>query len=630
MWTPNAGYWRNRGGQRPSNHPASVNFGTGVCISFHGQSPATFGAQVRRVLTQRSLANAQTGWWKKILARVGWLWAVLAGFLWLIVGLLVSVLVIAAFVILLLAVLLPIQPLKEALLNLQLKIASTLGDSYMLVSHTSDASSMVGKVLNDGKWLAGRCKIVVVVAHSQGGALAHKALQKEIPPNLRVLFTFGSGLKKLEQLEDIIRPSGDTYLRSAFLTLMVMLSFFLLLVLSVLEVMKQSPSYAAIGIMLILACLALAYLVAGIRDHVREINLPRLKRWIKDLKETPVEWMDCFATADPVSNGLLFDELTVKNSSKEVSNLSSILRDHTSYWANRDQFVTLLIEQLTQPKLRKEAALPPAPELAMGQQNPDWIGIRRRWRLSILSAIKRVAILSVLLAIYREFQFWWSVLSYLSLQIQALMSPIRGKSEPAIGFTVSWPALITLALVLLAYGIARCLWQFWNDAEMRALVEGRISAVKSAEENFYLLAIWVVLVVQLLIDAWVLYRGVPAPLIILLVLSVFLITVTEPRPSTPGNGKPSETGASPGEPISLSDQLSISLRPVVAKLVVSWGCGAAAWEGVVWLVKQFFGGSILGFRPSEAVGLFVAAIALAFIFGRRAWVRVRNRCSLER
>jgi uncharacterized membrane protein len=223
---------------------------------------------------------------------------------------------------------------------------------------------------------------------------------------LRLLFTFGSGLKKLEQLEHI-RLSGGTYLRSAFVTLVAMLVLGLLLALSALAVMKPSfaPSPAAIVIMLVIAVVALVYVVVGIRDHVREIKLPRLQRWIERLKETPVEWVDCFATADPVSNGLLFDEPAVKESSKEVFNLSSILKDHTSHWANRDQFVTLLIEKLTQPKLRKEADLPPASELA-ADQGLDWIGRRRRWRLSILSAINGVAVLSMLLAIYQEFQFW--------------------------------------------------------------------------------------------------------------------------------------------------------------------------------------------------------------------------------
>jgi hypothetical protein len=587
-----------------------------------------FGAQVQRVLAQRSGANAQTSWWKKTLGGVDRLWRVLAAFVGLIVGLLVSVPLLALLAILLLAVLLPIPLLKEALLKLQLKIASTLGDSYMLVSREISQNSIVERVRSDGRWLARRCKVVAVVAHSQGAAVAHKALQEDIsqniPQKLRLLFTFGSGLKKLEQLEH--SRSERTYLLSANATLIALLVFVLFLASFVLGVMKHpfAPSPTASVIMMFVA---LVFLVAGILDDIREINLPHLQRWIQQLKKTPVEWVDCFATADPVSNGLLFDEPAVKELSKEVSNLSSILRDHTSYWANRDQFVTLLIQQLTQPKLRKEAALPPAPELAEGQQSLDWIGRRRRWRLGILSAIGRVATLSVLLAIYREFQFWWSILLYSSFKILAWMSGhITGKSESAIGLTVSWPtlipALILLALVLITYGITRWRWQVWNDVEMRALIEGSISAVKDP------LVLLVGLEVQLLIAGGLLYREIPTFFFIMVLGGVPLtVGLTQPRPSTPRKGKPLEEDAPPGEPLSWSEQLWMFLWQLTPMPLVGFGLGSATWDGVVWLGKRCFGGSILGFRPSEvpreAVGLVVAAVVVAFVIGRRAWGRVR-------
>jgi hypothetical protein len=173
---------------------------------------------------------------------------------------------------------------------------------------------------------------------------------------------------------------------------------------------------------------------------------------------------------------------------------------------------------------------------------------------------------------------------------------------------------------------------------MRALVEhrtlddfrqGRISA-----KAIYRLVVLVGLVVQLLIAAELLYGGVPPSFIIIVLLLGVLGTVewTQPRPSTPEKGKAGQTGASPGGPPSLSDQLSMSLGKVIfGKVIytlgVSFGCGGATWDVVVLLGKWCFGGSILGFRPSEvpseAVGLIVATIALAFVFGPRAWIRVR-------
>jgi len=126
-------------------------------------------------------------------------------FLKLSVGItLATPLLLAALAVLIPTALLPIPQLRELLLTLQLKIASTLGDSYMLVSRPIEAASIVGQVRRDLEWLAKHCNVVAVVAHSQGGAVAHKALQRGAPSNLGLLFTFGSGLKKLEQLEHLI------------------------------------------------------------------------------------------------------------------------------------------------------------------------------------------------------------------------------------------------------------------------------------------------------------------------------------------------------------------------------------------------------------------------------------------
>lgn len=71
----------------------------------------------------------------------------------------------------------------------------------MLLTHPFEAASIVGQVRRNMRWLARRCKVIAVVAHSQGAALAHMALQGGFPGNMHLLFTFGSGLKKLKQIE---------------------------------------------------------------------------------------------------------------------------------------------------------------------------------------------------------------------------------------------------------------------------------------------------------------------------------------------------------------------------------------------------------------------------------------------
>ena len=265
-----------------------------------------------------------------------------------------------------------------------------------------------------------------------------------------------------------------------------------------------------------------------------------------------MRWVDCFASADPVSNGRLLDGRLVEEESKEVCNQSSILNDHTSYWANRDEFVTLLIQQLTQPELRSEAGLPPAPDLALDGRSLDWIGRRRRWRVGILSAISGVGILSVLLAVYQEFQDWWTFLAYWAFQILPQGSRwLGGASEAANGVTVPWPALGFLALVLVPYLITRWRWQVWNGSEMRALVEDRISAVGYPD-----LLVLTGLGVQLLIAVCLLYgRFLPSYAFISVFVGVVLLVIVT-RPSALGNSKPTEAYIPSEKPLTGSEKLS--------------------------------------------------------------------------
>ena len=326
-----------------------------------------FGAPVRRILARRSEASKGDRLWKQSVFWLLWFGRLVGSVIGLIAALLATPLLLGALAILLLVGLLPIQQVREALLKIQLKVASTLGDSHVLVSRPIEAASIVGQVRRDIYWLASRCKVLVLVAHSQGGAVAHQALQGGVPPKLRILFTFGSGLKKLEELKSLL-SSGHSYLRSAVLTLVALLFFglssawfALMLTTKELKTLASHDFVAQVPTMLIYLLLSAVVLYAGLRDHIRGIDLPDLHRWIERLRNK-LHWVDCFASVDPVSNGPVIEMPEVESWSVEVCNQSSFLGDHTSYWANRDQFVTLLISQLAHPQLRNEAGLLPADE----------------------------------------------------------------------------------------------------------------------------------------------------------------------------------------------------------------------------------------------------------------------------
>src|SRR5829696_7135572 len=96
------------------------------------------------------------------------------------------------------------------------------------------------------------------------------------------------------------------------------------------------------------------------------------------------------------------------------------------------------------------------------------------------------------------------------------------------------------------------------------------------------------------------------------------------QPSAPENSKFIGMGASSEETLSEVEKtwswLSSLFSKVIAPPLVSWGCGAAAWEVVVWLGERYFGDSVLGFRPSGVssaiFGLFVALIVVLVIVMR--------------
>src|SRR5262249_38663532 len=160
-------------------------------------------------------------------------------------------------------------------------------------THPIEAASIVSQVRRNIAWLADRCNAIVIVAHSQGGAIAHMALQGDTPPKLCLLFTFGSGLKKLEQLKYLL-STGKTYLRSGVFTVfafpvfsvcLLWLGWFLLRYPGSGDTVNQVPT------MLGWLVFSLILLAAGLRDYVREIDSPNIRRWIQRLTKMPFDWV---------------------------------------------------------------------------------------------------------------------------------------------------------------------------------------------------------------------------------------------------------------------------------------------------------------------------------------------------
>jgi hypothetical protein len=98
---------------------------------------------------------------------------------------------------------LPIPRLRTAILRLQKILLGTVGDSYTLLESSIRGAAMSSRVQHDLRWLHTSVARSVVVAHSQGAAVAHAALQPANAVKPDLFFTFGSGLRKLLVLDSV-------------------------------------------------------------------------------------------------------------------------------------------------------------------------------------------------------------------------------------------------------------------------------------------------------------------------------------------------------------------------------------------------------------------------------------------
>jgi len=153
-----------------------------------------------------------------------WLWRLTTAIGGLALALLSTVVLVPILLGLLVLGAIPISKLRKALLGIQLKIAATVGDCYVFVSRPIEAASIVNTVRQNVLWLASRCSEIVIVAHSQGAAVAHLALRGSTPRELRLLFAYGSGLRKLEELKELSKGARSVAI-GAIVTIIALIVF---------------------------------------------------------------------------------------------------------------------------------------------------------------------------------------------------------------------------------------------------------------------------------------------------------------------------------------------------------------------------------------------------------------------
>lgn len=243
------------------------------------------------------------------------------------------------FTVLMVPMLLPIGQVRKIVGWVFQVLMWTIGQSWALKNSAIRRSAIVRQVSRNLEWLCERCEKVIVMAHSQGAEVSRIILGSRRWNQVEEWITFGSGIKILATLEREQKPVYSTLILTNLIVTCLFSGWiawvfhphllYELFPQLITNGMEQSSW--AIGILLYVAFLLVARAYAKPPQHLSTLR-----------KSIP--WTDYYSTHDPVSCGSLVNsqEIRMKNlpfSFIEIYNKASVLRDHTSYFENIEEFV---------------------------------------------------------------------------------------------------------------------------------------------------------------------------------------------------------------------------------------------------------------------------------------------------
>lgn len=378
-----------------------------------------------------------------------------------------SVVLVPLFVALLAMILLPavipISAIREAARRAATLAVSYLGDAFILTASPIRRDIMTSAVQADLEWLSRRCKEISIVAHSQGAVLAHDALRRGPMQDLRHLITIGAGLEKLLKLRLLFRKDRGVLRRQW----MGMVAGVTLLVCTVAAPSALAAGHEREGLGLILAALFSAVVLAlGMALAFSKVDDEAYEQLLRlEGAGTTFEWLDLYASSDPVPNGPLIDKARSWMKEREVFNYASIVRDHTSYLHNRDD----VLPRLAYTVLGK------LPHTRRDVRAIRYARTRRRMRTRLLATgrtIMAAAGAAITIALWSELDsFGSSIRSHLpGVAVRLLRHIFNGlpgwlnsrQGRGVVAWLVAWA---------LAYCLFALLLSLWGRLDQRLMIE---------------------------------------------------------------------------------------------------------------------------------------------------------------
>jgi hypothetical protein len=417
----------------------------------------------------RTWRSSRTHGWKYVVAAVR-----TVGFALFFVAALPIAAVAEVFVSLLLVpLLIPIPALRDFAKNAVVKLANTLGDCFVLTSSTVQFDAMVRQVAHDLAWLKSQAGAVAVVAHSQGAAVAHEAIREYGSKEKLSLFaTVGQGLAKLHRVRALRRTHKTAGFGLAWLGLVGVYLVMILTTRVVVSFLRGEVSWVVTALWVGgIVAFAVPYVLFRrfMRDSAHEeqaLLLPPSQR--------PAEWVNYYASLDPVSNGPLFGEARPEVEEVEVWNHSSMLTDHTSYTKSPDDFVALLAMKL----FARTGGAPSAGTIST-LNRARW---RRWWRVWWLSTSRLVALVSGIIIVYGVWDQLDSIgeriidhtPEFLQTIVHTVTKPLRAMYLIGDLSSATLVGIATVAVLLAAaFVVLALLWSTWDGREVGRFFERR-------------------------------------------------------------------------------------------------------------------------------------------------------------
>lgn len=427
--------------------------------------PWTFAAQVRGILQRMETPAEVPSWLRAALLPIIGVLGVAMFLLAAVVGLAVTVLCLGLVIL----ALTNIPFLKDLARSTQRTLANGVGDAYVLTRSPIRFGAMSSQVRADLEDLCAESKAVAVVAHSQGTAVAWHAIKhaltddpstdSPVAKHLKLFLTYGQAVRKLTFMRmlaerSLTKPGIWGILGAGF-------------ALATVAVFLVAGAGIWMGLTAALAIGAEAVLAWRVLPLWRKSQAKIEGDWDKVHTAAPkLEWLDLWASADPVPGGPLdLDRRPIRT--YKIRNLASGILDHVSYWQNGTEFLAVVAARLFSlggPAGYASDLTDPVLQVSV---------MRRHARVLLLLAM-RVVLAGATVA--GALQAWWTPAFSAGLMafLDALPVPFVGSFFDAPPDWARGVAGVVVVLVAagLAWAAFTSIWSYLAAADQDAYFEG--------------------------------------------------------------------------------------------------------------------------------------------------------------